>query len=182
MRPVLLDADAFICIRAMSFLRLLRAAPVDQTPMFMTEYVAHHELSVVRSDVDEIANEHRLQIQSVSRRKQDDEGQRFRLYRSEGMDKGESESLAWAIGLNAADRPLFISNDGGAIAGFGHHGVPAGRVIDLIVEAVESGAVDRDAARTVASAAWDDRPDNQCRPSDYTDFDETYARRLANRP
>lgn len=182
MRPVLLDADAFNCIRAMSFLRLLRAAPVGQTPMIMTEYVAHHELSDVRRDVDDLENEHRLEIRSVSRRKQDVEGQRFRQYRAEGMDKGESESLAWVMGVNASDRPLFISNDGNAIAGFRRHGVSAGHVIDLVVEAVESGVVVLDDARRVVSIAWDERPDNQCRPRDYTDFDETYARRLANSP
>lgn len=176
MRAILFDADAFICVRAMSLLRLLRSSPVLTTPMLMTEYVARHELRDVQTDVDSLVKEGRLNIHQVSRRKTDPSGQRYREYIAEGLDKGEAESLAWVMGLGS-ERPFFVSNDGEARAGFRRLSAPAGDVLDLIVDAVESGGVPLEAAREVASAAWDDRPNNQCRPRDYTDFDASYARR-----
>jgi predicted nucleic acid-binding protein len=180
LRSILFDADAFHCVRTMSFLRLLRAAPTDSTRFVMTEYVARHELRDVQPDVTALEGEKRLRIEPVSSRKSDPQGKRFREYRDEGLDKGESESLAWVMGLDG-DRPLFISNDRKARAGFGRHGAPVGDVMDLIVEAVTSGAVDRAAVREVASAAWDDRPNHQCRPGDYSDFDQTFAQRATKR-
>jgi hypothetical protein len=164
----------------MSFLRLLRQADVSVVSFVMTEYVARHELHDVEADVTALVSEKRLRIEPVSSRKTDPEGRRFREYKGEGMDKGEATSLAWVMGLDT-NRPLFISNDGPARSAFARHGAPVGDVMDLIVEAVTSGAVSHEAAREVASASWDDRPNNRCRPGDYTDFDRTFAQRAAKR-
>jgi predicted nucleic acid-binding protein len=182
LRPILFDADAFNCVRAMSFLRLLRQAPADATPFVMTQYVARHELHDVQADVAALETEKRLRIEPVSVRKTDPQGRRFREYKDEKLDKGEAESLAWVMGLDAADRPIFITNDRGARAGFVRHGAPVGDVMDLIVEAITSGAVAEAAARDVVAAAWDDRPNHRCRPQDYTDFDATIAKRAATKP
>jgi len=157
LRPILFDADAFQCVRAMSFLRLLRQSTIDATPFVMTQYVARHELHDVEVDVTALETEKRLRIEPVSVRKTDPQGRRFRQYREERLDKGEAESLAWVMGLDA-DRPMFITNDREARAGFVRHGAPVGDVMDLIVEAIASGAVQAGAAREVVSAAWDDRP------------------------
>lgn len=181
MREILFDADAFGCVRAMSFLRLLRNAAPDTTSFVMTEYVARHELHDVEGDVTALETEKRLRIERVSRRGSDPQGQRFRAYQEDGLHKGEAESLAWVMGLDGI-RPLFISNDRGARNGFARHRAPTGDVMDLIVEAVTSGAVDRTAARDVVSATWDDRPDHRCRPLDYSDFDSTFAQRSTKRP
>ena len=181
MRPILFDADAFHCVRNLSILELFRQAPVDQTPFFVTEYVGRHELHDVESDVKALEAEHRLQIMPVSRRKTDPEGARFRAYREDKLDKGEAESLAWVMGL-ADSKPLFISNDRPAREGFERHGAPVGDVMDLVVEAIASGAIERDAAREKIASAWDERPNHLCRPRDYEDFDSTFARRLAKRP
>jgi predicted nucleic acid-binding protein len=164
----------------MSFLRLLRQAAIGATSFVMTDYVARHELSDVEAEVTALIAEKRLRIETVSSRKTDPEGKRFREYRAEGLDKGEATSLAWAMGL-VEDRPLFITNDTGARAGFLRHRAPVGDVMDLIVEAVTSGAVELAAVREVASASWDDRPNHRCRPADYTDFDRTFAQRSAKR-
>jgi predicted nucleic acid-binding protein len=164
----------------MSFLRLLRQAASDSTPLVMTEYVARHELRDLQPEVTALEGEKRLRVEPVSNRKSELQGRRFREYRAEGLDKGEAESLAWVMGLDG-DRPLFISNDRAARRGFDRHGAPAGDVMDLIVEAVKSGAVELTAVREVASAAWDERPNHLCRPRDYSDFDQTFAQRSAKR-
>ena len=130
----------------MSFLRPIRQAASDITPLVMTEYVARHELHDVQPDVTALEGEKRLRVEPVSTRKSEPQGQRFREYRAEGLDKGEAESLAWVMGL-VGDRPLFISNDRAARLGFAQRGAAAGDVMDLIVEAVSSGAVEMTAAR-----------------------------------
>ena len=48
--------------------------------------------------------------------------------------------------------------------------------MDLVVEAVESGDVDRAAVREKV-AVWDDKHQMLGRPSDYTTFDDTFERR-----
>jgi hypothetical protein len=180
-RPILFDADAFNCVRNLSILQLLREAPAPETPFAMTEYVARHELHDVYRDVAALELEGRLKIMPVSRRKTDPAGARFRTYQAERLDKGESESLAWVMGVDG-ERPLFITNDVGATRGFRRHGAPVGDVMDLVVEAIASGCVDRSAARERIASAWDERPNHQCRPSDYDTFDSTYDRRLRQRP
>ncbi|HEY7373756.1 MAG TPA: hypothetical protein VIF57_16465 [Polyangia bacterium] len=148
----------------------------------MTQYVARHELHDVQADVAALEAEKRLRIEPVSVRKTDPQGRRFREYRNEGLDKGEAESLAWVMGLDQAERPIFITNDRGARAGFVRHGAPVGDVMDLVVEAITSGAVETAAAREVVSASWDDRPNHRCRPQDYSYFDATLAKRAATKP
>ncbi|HVZ86649.1 MAG TPA: hypothetical protein VHG72_06760 [Polyangia bacterium] len=164
----------------MSLLRLLRQRDTATVKFVMTEYVARHELHDVASDIATLEEEKRLKVEPVSTRKSDPQGQRFREYRSEGMDKGEAESLAWVKGATG-ELPLFISNDGGARNGFARHRAPVGDVMDLIVEAVTSGAVQLAEVREVASVAWDGRPNNQCRPKDYSAFDATFEQRRTRR-
>lgn len=50
----LLDADAFICLRALKILDWLRLAASSQGPVVITEYVAMHELSTLAAEIDEL--------------------------------------------------------------------------------------------------------------------------------
>jgi predicted nucleic acid-binding protein len=167
-RDVLFDADAFLCIRKLSFLRSL--AP-GKGSWLMTGYIARHELSTVAVEVDAFCKTERLHIHDVSARDAN-----LRDLKQKGHDKGEAEAIAWAMQLPREHRPLFISVDKRAREGAKENGVPTGDIMELMVEAVESGEVSLEEAREKASI-WDDKRQVQGRPSDYTNFDETFKKR-----
>ena len=54
---ILLDADAFLCARRLSFLDLLTEALAE--PLILTEYIARHELSTIASTVAGLESIHR---------------------------------------------------------------------------------------------------------------------------
>jgi predicted nucleic acid-binding protein len=167
-RDVLFDADAFLCIRKLSFLRSLAAG---KGSWLMTGYIARHELSTVAIEVDAFCKAERLHIHDVSARDAN-----LRDLKQKGHDKGEAEAVAWAMKLPKEQRPLFISIDKRARACATENGVPAGDIMELIVEAVECGEVLLEEAREKA-AIWDDKRQVQGRPNDYTNFDETFKKR-----
>lgn len=172
MKDFLFDADAFICIRKLSFLRLLAGG---NRPWHMTGYIARHELSTVAEDIDGLGKSGHLQVHDRSAR-----DPRFRELIQRGYDKGEAEAIAWAMDLPRDQRPTFISLDKRALKAAGENGVPAGDVMDLIVESIESGEITVEAAREKV-AIWDDKHQVQGKPQDYTTFDETLARRRQTR-
>ena len=59
MKDVLFDADAFLCIRKLSFLRTLEAG---KGKWLMTGYIAKHELSDVVAEIGAFCAAERLQI------------------------------------------------------------------------------------------------------------------------
>jgi predicted nucleic acid-binding protein len=167
-RAVLFDADAFLCIRKLSF---LRSVGEGQQPWLMTGYVARHELSTVAAAIDALCLSGRLLIHELPAR-----DPRFRALKQKGHDKGEAEAIAWAMHLPREDRPLFVSIDKRAREGARENGVPSGDIMDWIVEVVGCGAIAIEAAREKASI-WDDKRQVQGRPHDYTTFDDTFERR-----
>jgi predicted nucleic acid-binding protein len=167
-RDVLFDADAFLCIRKLSFLRSLAAR---KGSWLMTGYIARHELSTVAAEVDAFCQTERLRIHEIPAK-----DARYRELRQQGHDKGEAEAIAWATQLPRDQRPLFISLDKRARDGAEENGIPAGDILDLMVEAVECGEVSIGEVRDKASI-WDDKRQAQGRPHDYTTFDDTFERR-----
>lgn len=136
----------------------------------MTEYIASHGLSAVASEIESLCKIGRLSIRSLSAR---DPG--FRDLKKQ-HDKGEAEAIAWAMQLPRGQRPIFISLDNKARDGAEKNGIPSGDILDLMIEAVESGEISFEVAREKASI-WDDKRQQQGRPSDYTTFDETFKKR-----
>jgi predicted nucleic acid-binding protein len=167
-RDILFDADAFLCIRKLSFLRSLAAG---KGSWLMTGYIARHELSTVAAEVAAFCKTERLRIHDVSAKDAS-----LRDLKHKGHDKGEAEAIAWAMQLPREQRPLFISIDKRARDGARANGVPAGDIMDLIVEAVECGEVSIGEAREKASI-WDDKRQVQGRPIDYTAFEATFKKR-----
>jgi hypothetical protein len=175
-RPVLIDADAFLLTRSVSLLALLRRAPSFPRPALMTEWIARYELASLTDLRRELEAEGFLRVESIERRTEAD--RRYRGLRNERLDKGEAEAIAWVLGLPPGERPIFVSHDRAALMGGRRHGIVCGDVMDLVVEAVESAVLLREDARAALSV-WEDPQQRFFRPRDFTTFDETYARRLA---
>lgn len=181
MRAFLLDADAFLALRSLSLLNLLRHSPqIQENPFQMTFFIARHELHQVSSTLQQMEEEGTLQVQeSLSLRTE--AGQKWReLRRQRGTHKGEAEAIAWALKTSSEERPLFVSCDRRARQTAGLHGVLATDVLGLVVETVEERIFSKEEAQAYLKA-WDDRQQQLCRPPDFTTFEETYQRRLALR-
>jgi predicted nucleic acid-binding protein len=180
MIPVLLDADAFRCARDLGVLDSLRRTADQRVRLYMTEYVARHELSSDAKTIEALCACNLLSIEKVSGK---DVQKLLRESRDKksGLHKGEAESIIWAKGLDRKERPLFISNDRRARRGAEQHGVPAGDLMDFLVEAVQAKVVELDEMKRLVSAVWNDREQQQCRPHDWDGFDSTFARRQARR-
>ena len=179
MIPVLFDADAFRCARDLGILDVFLSATAQRVRLYMTEYVARHELSPDAKTVDALCARDLLSIEPVAGRSVQAFLRKSRDKKS-GLHKGEAEAIVWAMSLDRNQRPLFISNDLRARKGAEQHGVPAGDLMDFVVEATAAGVLARhDLNRLVA--AWDDKEQQQCRPRDWSGFDSTFARRQRQR-
>lgn len=96
----------------------------------------------------------------------------------EGVDKGEAESIAWALDYPKSSRPVLVTQDGGARKEAKRNKVPVIDIMDFVIELVDIDAVDLSVAREALSI-WEDKSQQRCRPRDFTTFDKTYARRRA---
>jgi len=111
-KPILFDADTFLCVRKLSLLRLLYTVPASEGGWIMTEYVARHELSTIFTELVTFIQEGRLHIEAVAVRGTP-AAKMFKKLRRK-VHKGEAEAISWAASLPVAERPLFMSNDAGA--------------------------------------------------------------------
>ena len=91
----LFDADAFHWSRNLDFLPRLVGRPGS---FVMTGYVAKFELNPLQTVLAELQAEGRLRVESVVEGTA--EFSLFRTLRREGRDKGEAESVAWAVCRN----------------------------------------------------------------------------------
>lgn len=173
---LLLDADAFLCLRKLSVLDLLRGS--EEVDLIATEFIARHELSPLQADVKALEKEGRLRVEAVTVRTP--AHQTFRQLRKEGVDKGEAEAIAWAMCLAPDRRPLFVSNDAAARRCAERNGVPVVDVMGLAVEIVEGGVLSLAEVRE-RLAPWEDSRQSFGRPGDFSTFDETYRRRAEAR-
>lgn len=168
---LLIDADAFICMRKWSLLELV--ASTDSVSMWMTAYVARHELNSLQSDIQAIERKGRLIVVPVGSRSP--AGQTFRELKAE-VDKGEAESIAWATTDCAEKIDAFVSNDRRARAAARKRKL---RAVDFFDMAVLLVHLDKICLADVRAklVAWDDLANAFCRPKDYTTFDETWSKR-----
>ncbi len=177
MKRVLLDADAFLCIKKLGLLQLLQEHANPSLRLVITGYIALHELSTVRSHVEQLQQQELLQIEQVPARsvihlKRRCRGNR-RLPR---LDKGELEAIAWVQRLPEDERPCFITNDRGAQAGAAHHKVPWGDVMDFVIAMLEAEVATKSEMQA-ALHVWNNPVQQICRPKDWAGFDRTYAQR-----
>jgi len=174
-KPPLLDADAFICIRSLSLLNRLRATGAS---IRMTGRIARNELVALQAEIAQLEGEGFLKVEDLL--PSTEAGKRWKELRHAGAGRGEAEAIAWAAGVPVMERPLFVTLDAGATRHAIAAKVPVGDVMDLIVEMVEDGALDVTAARETVSP-WSEKSNQFGRPPDFTDFDESFRRRKATR-
>ncbi len=167
-----LDADAFICLHSLSLLSLMADRPLP--PLYVTEFVARHELSALASHLSAMEASGRLQVAPLPGR--DPNFLRFRQARS---DKGESEAVAWCLRWGRTERPRFISNDRRARALAGAERVPSGDLLDFVLELLAAATISLTEAEEKL-APWQDPGQQRCRPADFTSLADTLTKRRKN--
>ena len=167
---LLLDADAFIALRNLSLLTVLRTCV--EVRMEMTEYIARHELAPLSGVLKALEDEHRLVIHAVSRGTE-----AFRLYRRlqlDGAHKGEAEAIAWAVNQEAT--PIFVSLDRRARKHAGLHRLLAVDIMDLAIHLVEQHIASFEEIRS-RLLVWEEHKNASGCPADFTSLDETWRKR-----
>jgi len=174
---LLIDADAYLCLRKWGLLKVLLRMP-GEVSIVLAGYVAHHELNDLQSELGEFQESGAVLVQDVKARTP-----AYRLFRelqNKGADKGEAESIAWANGLPKGSRPLFVSQDVHARQLARGNGLEAVDMFDLAIHLHEFGLVEKSEVQSLL-ASWDDNPHLACQPSDFIKFDETWSRHLSAR-
>lgn len=183
LRALLLDADAFNALRKLSIgsasllETFLRRAKEQVRAVYLTQYVALHELSDLQAEVASWRSQNLLVIESVP---SSDLAYRY-LRRQRQIDKGEAEAIAWSLKRERQDRPLFVSGDRGALNGARKNKIPSTDLMGLLVELVESGLLTTKEAKAVVEP-WSDPGQRIGKPKDYTNFEATFAKRRSRGP
>ena len=169
---LLLDADAFLCARRLSFLDLLTETLAE--PLILTEYIARHELSTIAATVAGLQSVGKLRVEAV--RAGTPAYNLLRALRRRGVHKGESEAIAWASGVSSGQGPCFVSLDAGARSAAQAEGVESVDLLDAAVLCVREGLATKDEVRRRLEV-WEDRRQQFGRPPDFTTFEATFALR-----
>lgn len=169
----LIDADAFNHLRSLGFTSRFSAAGVK---ILITEYVARKELYQLSADIQSLESSGALTVMPVSAR---DEA--FKRLRQDGADKGDAESIAWALSLPRSERPMFVSCDKGARKYAEKNGVPCGDILDLLISFIDHGVMREEDVRDLL-LPWDDKRQQRGRPADFSSFDAAVKQRRAHRP
>jgi predicted nucleic acid-binding protein len=150
--------------------------------LHLTEHIARKELNMLAREVEALEKNGTVRVEPVPIRSE--AGRLARTLKNsprEGLHVGEAEAIAWAVGVPAASRPLFVSNDRRAREGALRPSVPAGDRMDLIGELIDAGLLhEKDAAEKVA--VWSDKGQDLCRPRDFTTFAALLERRRQRGP
>ena len=181
MRAILLDADAFInfgtlSIGSRSLIELiLNRAKTFTRSVYLTQYVAKHELSDLQGEIAAFTSAGLIEIKTLPA-----SDPAYRKLRAE-VDKGEAEAIAWSLTIDAKDRPLFVARDAEALRCARKNGVPATDLMGLLVDLVESGLLTKEEAKSAVDP-WND-PDQQLgKPKNYKGFDATFVTRRSRGP
>lgn len=170
---VLIDADAFICLRKWDLLALLvRSSHVE---LHQGGFAAYHELNRIHSEIEELESSGSLEIHSIKARTS-----AYSVYREivkGGADRGEAEAVAWAVDSKKTRDMVFVSLDVRARRLASSRGMVTCDVFDLMVSLSVQGHCSTDEVRK-RLVDWDDIRKGFCRPGHYTTFDETWGRRL----
>lgn len=173
-----LDADIVLCLRSLQVLDAWVRAAAASEPVVLTSYVARHELHTIGQDVGSLEAAGLIEVQAVEVRSE--AGKAWRQLVKTGVHKGEAEAIAWCLQIPVERRPTFVSIDVGARRTASQRRVAAEDLMGFVVELVERERLVREEVEQVLSI-WEDPSQQRGRPSDYTSFADTYARRLAIR-
>lgn len=173
-----LDADIVLCLRSLQVLDAwVRAAAASET-VVLTSYIARHEVHTIGQDVALLERSGLIEVQAVEVRSE--AGRTWRRLVKNGVHKGEAEAVAWCLQMPEDQRPTFASIDAGARRVASNHRVAAVDLMGFVVELIERERLVREEVEQVLSV-WEDPSQQRGRPSDYTSFADTYARRKALR-
>lgn len=176
-----MDADAFNALRKLSIgsasllETFLRRSKEQGRAVYLTQYVALHELSDLQAEVASWRSQNLLVIESVPSPDLAYRDLRRRIH------KGEAEAIAWSLKRERQDRPLFVSGDRGALNRARENKVPSTDLMGLLVELVESGLLTTKEAKA-AVEPWSDPGQQIGKPKDYTNFEATFAKRRSRGP
>lgn len=174
---LLIDADAWLCLRSLGWIERLLAHP--DLRVLMAERTFKMELNDLRRELDAAQAAGALEVVQVLKKTPAHE--RYRLWtRDSRLDRGEAEAVAWASTrtpeASASLMLVFTTNDKGAQKLAHDHGVVAWAVFRLLVEGSQRGWWTEVEAKAVLRR-WDDNPhDRSGRPADFTTVDDTWAR------
>lgn len=171
-RRILLDSDAFFCLRNLSILDILCQA--SGLAVLLTSFIARNELNDIADTVNQMETSGYLSIEKVLVRTP--AHQEYQRLCHSGVHKGEAEAIAWMCSLPKNQWPAFVSNDVGARTAAAQKGLETGDVMDLLVCLVQLGALTKQEAQQ-RTIPWGDHPNAFCRPKDYTNFDTTFRKR-----
>ncbi|MBF0348446.1 MAG: hypothetical protein HQL81_12340 [Magnetococcales bacterium] len=172
---ILLDSDAFLCMRKLAILDPL--CRTHSLFVVMTSYIARHELKDLSKEVSALETNGCLSIHSVFVRTP--EHSEFKRLSNNGIHKGEAEAIAWINGQPQDQKPAFISNDRGARTAAKENRVETGDVLDLLVCLVQLGSLTKGEAEQL-TISWGEHPNAFCRPTHYMDFHTTFRTRNVN--
>lgn len=179
LRPVILDADAFLALRSLGLLAPLVRGLAAHTRVVVTGYVGRRELSTVAAVVTALSNDGVLAVEALEKRSPAQQTfQKFKRAIAQHdkamkrVDLGEAECVACA--LHVEPTPVFVSCDVGARSFADRHRVRATDVLGLGVVAVHLGALSEADLRE-RLAPWDSPDPFVCRPKGYTTFDEFFT-------
>lgn len=173
----LLDADAFHALRTLGLIEPICQRLSPDRPLLMTAIIARIELNPLQRLIAELVTARRLVVHEVGHATP--AGRRFKELRRNGVDRGEAEAIAWSL-ETASEPPIFVSVDARARKEATKNGLTALDVMGAIVDWIEDGMLDR-AVASQALGVWADRSQECGRPKDFTDFQDTYGRRLEAR-
>ena len=181
MRAILLDADAFINLRKLSIGRtsllviFLQRAKQQGRAVYLTQYVAEHDLSDLQTEIAFFKSKGLLIIEKVL--SSDTTYRRLRRL----IDKGEAEAIAWSVKRDRSERPLFVARDKGALTCASNNKVPSTDLMGLIVELIQSELLTKKEAKE-AVELWSDPGQQIGKPRDYKTFEATFAKRRSHGP
>lgn len=160
----LLDTDAYNFSRKLSLLGRLLAVSPTQVRLVLTGYIARHELSPLFDEIKEYESSEKLSIHDLERRGEANE--LFKSVRKDGIDKGESEAIAWLLLQDPGTRPIFISCDNKAVAVAKKRRLVAGDLLDLALVMIRAGLAPRDDV-AAALVPWEEAGFGLGKPRDF---------------
>lgn len=175
MRNIVLDADAFRCLRELELLRPLLHATASIASTTLTEYVARHELNLVDAEVRGLEAAGLLRVAPIV--VGTPAAARFRAFQKRGIDKGESEILAWALERTPGERCVFITADRRAARLAKDEKLPVTDVFGVLIVAIADGNLDPTGVKEAAEF-WDDPHASRCRPDQWRGFSREFEARI----
>lgn len=181
LRPLAIDADAFLALRSLALLNPLVRGLAAHLRLIVTEWVNGHELSAVRGDVGALVSAGALHIEPVT--KGTGAADAYREFKKliarrdksmRRVDLGEAETVAWA--LHVDPKPVFVSCDAGARAFAERHAIRTTDVLGVGVAAVRLAVISKGELADRLSL-WNSPAQFVCKPAGYTTFEEFFSAR-----